>query len=173
MFVSERMGCLVPNKGVIMANDLVSKVTTALDSVKTEIEGTPASERVPLLYILEQYQTGVVSFAEYCESPHDSPIIPNNVRNKIEEMMHGLNTIASDVGYWIKEVREKASKTGVMILTKLLTLVSNLVRDCIDKLILVTEGVGKNLAIAGYSIGIGIGGYLTFGINFAPLPETK
>ncbi len=155
-----------------MVDDFVSKVMSALDSVKLEMEATPAAERVPLLYILEQYQTGVVDFAKYCAEPHGSPIIPKDVRNNLEIMMHGLNTIGSDVGYWIGEIREKAGKTGVMILAKLLSLVSNLVRDCLDKLIATVKAAGKEIAITGYSIGVGIGGYLTFGINFAPI-ESK
>ncbi|MBA7681624.1 hypothetical protein ES703_89964 [subsurface metagenome] len=152
-----------------MVDDFVSKIKSDLDSVRLEIEGTPAAERVPLLYILGQYQAGVVDFAEYCAKPHNSPVIPRDVLEKVEEMMHGLNTIGSDVGYWIGEIREKASKTGVMILAKLLSLVSNLVRECLDKLTAIATVAGEEIAITGYSIGVGIGGYLTFGINFAPI----
>ncbi len=152
-----------------MANNLVPTVKAALAGIKTEMENTPAAERVPLLYILQQYETGLVSFAEYCTQPHDSAIIVDEVRNKVVALMHGFNDIASDVGYWISEVREKASKTGVLILTKLLTLISGLVRNCIDELIAIVRAAGEELAIVGYSIGVGIGGYLTFGINFAPI----
>jgi len=42
-------------------------------------------------------------------------------------------------------------------------------QNCIAKLIKVTEELGKNIGIQGYSIGVGIGGYLTFAINYAPV----
>jgi len=153
-----------------MVDDLFDMIEGSMSELRTDIEKIPITERVHLLFIQQRYEETVTDLAKFCsEPPHESELSVETLRAGLDKMMHKFNEIAAEVSPLIAEIRRTAGKIGTELLSKILSSTGNVMNYCIAKLIKVTEELGKNIGIQGYSIGVGIGGYLTFAINYAPV----
>lgn len=151
-----------------MVSNLVDRTKEHIAELRAEIGNAPVVDVALLEYVVGQYEATIMELVEFCVHPGTSPIKPSLVQGRIEDMMFRLNSIASTMAPVITRIRETAGEIGRGILNKLFSLVSNIVRDCISELTKVTRASGVDIGIQGFSIAVGIGGFLTFGINFAP-----